>query len=100
MRRRMAFRLVKQRRERRIVKKLNEIFQVYSLTKVGLISFTAQDRDKAATGRISYEQLEDVFRIYQVRGGTPPQSGNDTTKLRFDVIDYRNTCESYEIVDD
>ena len=26
----------------------------------------AQDRDKSQSGRISYEQLEDIFRIYQV----------------------------------
>ena len=74
MRRRMAFRLVKQRRERRIVKKLNEIFQVYILTIVALVTFASKDRDKPPTGRISYEQLEDVFRIYQVGGGTPPKS--------------------------
>ena len=70
----MAFRLVKQRRERRIVKKLNEIFQVYILTIVALVNFASKDRDKPPTGRISYEQLEDVFRIYQVGGGTPPKS--------------------------
>ena len=70
----MAFRLVKQRRERRIVKKLNEIFQVFILTIVVLVNFASKDRDKPPTGRISYEQLEDVFRIYQVGGGTPPKS--------------------------
>ena len=27
----------------------------------------SQDRDKSQSGRISFEQLEDIFRIYQVR---------------------------------
>jgi len=47
----MAFRVVRQRREARRTAKLDEIFQ---------------DRDKNQNGKISFEQLEDIFRIYQV----------------------------------
>ena len=32
-----------------------------------LLILLSQDRDKTQSGKISYEQLEDIFRIYQVR---------------------------------
>ena len=49
----MAFRILRLRKEARRNAKLDEIFQ---------------ERDKGGTGLISYEQLEDIYRIYQVRG--------------------------------
>ena len=97
----MAFRLIRERREKRRVAKLDEIFQVTQLQtkkncsgknnkrahspmylihdvcavfqiymmryrnfkKASLI----QDRDKSNTGKISFDQLGDIFRIYQVK---------------------------------
>ena len=50
----MAFRMIRQRREQRRTAKLDEIFQ---------------DRDKSQTGKISFDQLVDIFRIYQVNIG-------------------------------
>ena len=50
----MAFRILRLRKEARRNAKLDEIFQ---------------ERDKEGTGLISYEQLEDIYRIYQVREG-------------------------------
>ena len=50
----MAFRILRMRKEARRNAKLDEIFQ---------------ERDKEGTGLISYEQLEDIYRIYQVREG-------------------------------
>ena len=50
----MAFRILRLRKEARRNVKLDEIFQ---------------ERDKERTGLISYEQLEDIYRIYQVREG-------------------------------
>ena len=50
----MAFRILRLRKEARRNAKLDEIFQ---------------ERDKEGTGLISYEQLEEIYRIYQVREG-------------------------------
>jgi len=47
----MAFRIVRQRKEARRNAKLEDIFQ---------------ERDKAQKGVISYEQLVEIFRIYEV----------------------------------
>ena len=66
----MAFRLIRQRREQRRTAKLEEIFQVnisdlrYSPFIFTLLLF--KDRDKSLTGKISLDQLMDIFRIYQV----------------------------------
>lgn len=48
---RMAFRIVRQRKEARRNVKLDEIFQ---------------ERDKAQTGNITYDQLAEIYRIYEV----------------------------------
>ena len=48
----MAFRILRLRKEARRNAKLDEIFQ---------------ERDREGNGLISYEQLEDIYRIYQVR---------------------------------
>ena len=66
----MAFRLIRQRREQRRTAKLEEIFQVnISDLRCSPFIFTLllfKDRDKSLTGKISLDQLMDIFRIYQV----------------------------------
>jgi len=47
----MAFRIIRQRKEARRNAKLEEIFE---------------ERDKCGSGHISHEQLEDIYRVYQV----------------------------------
>ena len=48
----MAFRLIRQRREQRRTTKLDEIFQ---------------ERDKNNSGKISFAELADIFRVYHVK---------------------------------
>ena len=43
----------------------NNLLTQFSFIKQDLKSLF-QDRDKVQNGKISYEQLEDIFRIYQV----------------------------------
>ena len=63
----MAFRLIRQRREQRRVAKLEEIFQVREIKIINIkLKLYTQDRDKNQTGKISLDQLTDIFRIYQV----------------------------------
>jgi len=47
----MAFRIIRQRKEARRNAKLEEIFE---------------DRDKSGSGHINYDQLEEIYRVYQV----------------------------------
>ena len=96
----MAFRLIRERREKRRVAKLDEIFQVIELQtkkncswknnkkahspylmhdvcvlfQICMLQYRnfkraslIQDRDKSNTGKISFDQLGDIFRIYQVK---------------------------------
>ena len=64
----MAFRVVRQRREARKNAKIEEIFQV-DRTKKSMIEncvVFVQERDKNQTGKITREQLVDIYRIYEV----------------------------------
>jgi len=47
----MAFRIIRQRKEARRLAKIEEIFQ---------------ERDKTQRGKLSLDQIQDVYRIYQV----------------------------------
>ena len=73
----MAFRIIRQRKEARRLAKIEEIFaviilfhRVKQLIIVMLIDMIAilryKDRDKLQRGKLSLEQVQDVYRIYQV----------------------------------
>ena len=73
----MAFRIIRQRKEARRLAKIEEIFavivlfhRVKQLIIAMLIDMIAilryKDRDKLQRGKLSLEQVQDVYRIYQV----------------------------------
>ena len=73
----MAFRIIRQRKEARRLAKIEEIFaviilfhRVKQLIIAMLIDMIAilryKDRDKLQRGKLKLEQVQDVYRIYQV----------------------------------
>ena len=64
----MAFRIIRQRKEARKAAKIEEIFQEKTKKNINtmILALLVQERDKYQTGKISVDQLGDIYRIYQV----------------------------------
>lgn len=76
----MAFRIVRQRKEARRNAKLEEIFQ---------------DRDKTQKGSISHEQLVEIFRIYEVKideGRAAKLKDEDGNVSKADFLQFAKDC--------
>ena len=76
----MAFRVVRQRREARKNAKIEEIFQVEKKRKIisAIVILMLQERDKNQTGKITLEQLTDIYRIYEVHDNQLSKEYNDS----------------------
>ena len=62
----MAFRVIRQRKEARRNAKLNEIFEVLFALHRNINYNFFKDRDLGNVDKITLEQLEDIFRIYEL----------------------------------